>query len=67
MKSNIDLTENRMFSMNSQNPWNLTITDFFNTKVPWEIQLTQIHIFSRKYNKRNHYNKQCINNLNHFR
>lgn len=29
--------------MNSQNPWNLTITDFFNTKVPWEIQLTQIH------------------------
>ena len=43
MKSNIDLTENRMFSRNNQNPWNLTITDFFNTKVPWKIQLTQIH------------------------
>lgn len=43
MKSNIDLTENRIFSRNSQNPLDLTITDFFNTKVPWKIQSTQIH------------------------
>ena len=43
MKSNIDLTENRIFSRNSQSLLNLTITDFFNTKVPWKIQLTQIH------------------------
>lgn len=43
MKSNIDLTENRIFSRSSQSFLNLTIIDFFNTKVPWKIQLTQIH------------------------
>ena len=42
MKSNIDLTENRIFSRSSFELWNLSITDLLEFDFPWNVRLTEI-------------------------